>query len=90
MCAVVASRRNEAAGWLWKTVGVVGGIEMPAEPSEEAFRIALRSGIILCNALNKIQPGAVPKVYVFVCLRIVSLLLVIISLIWACIDRYDR
>ncbi|XP_058738499.1 kinesin-like protein KIN-14G isoform X2 [Vicia villosa] len=55
-------RRYEAAGWLRKTVGVVGGKDLPAEPSEEAFRIGLRSGIILCNALNKIQPGAVAKV----------------------------
>ncbi|CAJ1976096.1 unnamed protein product [Sphenostylis stenocarpa] len=57
-----SSRRNEAASWLRKIVGVVGGKDMPDEPSEEDFRIALRSGIVLCNALNKIQPGAVPKV----------------------------
>ncbi|TKY61548.1 Kinesin-4 protein [Spatholobus suberectus] len=55
-------RRYEAAGWLRKTVGVVGGKDLPAEPSEEDFRIGLRSGIILCNVLNKIQPGSVPKV----------------------------
>ena len=55
-------RRYEAAGWLRKTVGVVGGKDLPAEPSEEDFRIGLRSGIILCNALNKIQPGSVVKV----------------------------
>ncbi|KAG4983386.1 hypothetical protein JHK87_028135 [Glycine soja] len=52
-------RRNEAAAWLQKTVG---GKDMPGEPTEEHFRIALRSGIVLCNALNNIQPGAVPKV----------------------------
>ncbi|KAL9248982.1 Kinesin-like protein [Drosera capensis] len=55
-------RRYEAAGWLRKMVGVVAGKDLPAEPSEEHFRIGLRSGIILCNVLNKIQPGAVPKV----------------------------
>ncbi|KAK6911624.1 Calponin homology domain, partial [Dillenia turbinata] len=56
-------RRYEAAGWLRKTVGVAGGNkDLPAEPSEEEFRLGLRSGIILCNALNKVQPGAVPKV----------------------------
>ncbi|CAK7340594.1 unnamed protein product [Dovyalis caffra] len=55
-------RRYEAAGWLRKAVGVVGGKDLPAEPSEEEFRLGLRSGIILCNALNKVQPGAVPKV----------------------------
>ena len=43
-------------------MGVVGGKDLPAEPSEEEFRVGLRSGIILCNVLNKVQPGAVPKV----------------------------
>ncbi|XP_010245442.1 PREDICTED: kinesin-like protein KIN-14G [Nelumbo nucifera] len=57
-----ASRRYEAAGWLRKIVGVVGAKDLPAEPSEEEFRLGLRSGIILCNALNKIKSGAVPKV----------------------------
>ncbi|PON48906.1 Kinesin-like protein [Trema orientale] len=57
-----ASRRYEAAGWLRKMVGVVAGKDLPAEPSEEEFRLGLRSGIILCNVLNKVQPGAVPKV----------------------------
>ncbi|PKI76159.1 hypothetical protein CRG98_003520 [Punica granatum] len=57
-----SSRRYEAAGWLRRMVGVVGGKDLPAEPSEEEFRLGLRSGIILCNVLNKIQPGAVPKV----------------------------
>ncbi|XVF41815.1 hypothetical protein PTKIN_Ptkin01aG0310900 [Pterospermum kingtungense] len=55
-------RRYEAAGWLRKKVGVVGGKDLPAEPSEEEFRLGLRSGRILCNVLNKVQPGAVPKV----------------------------
>ncbi|XP_027923334.1 kinesin-like protein KIN-14I [Vigna unguiculata] len=52
-------RRYEAAGWLRKTVGVVRGKDLPAEPSEGDFRIGLRSGIILCSVLNKIQPGTV-------------------------------
>ncbi|KAM1086917.1 hypothetical protein EV1_012531 [Malus domestica] len=34
---------------------------MPAEPVEGEFRLGLRSGIILCNAINKVQTGAVPK-----------------------------
>ncbi|KAL6208232.1 hypothetical protein ACLB2K_019183 [Fragaria x ananassa] len=59
-----ASRRNEAAGWLRKMIGVVGAKDLPAEPSEEEFRLGLRSGIILCNVINKVQPGAVPKVVV--------------------------
>ncbi|KAF2307288.1 hypothetical protein GH714_026113 [Hevea brasiliensis] len=55
-------RRYEAAGWLRKMIGVVGGKDLPAEPSEEEFLLGLRSGIILCNVINKVQPGAVPKV----------------------------
>lgn len=57
-----ALRRYEAAGWLRKKVGVVGGKDLPAEPSEEDFRLGLRSGIILCNVINKVNPGAVAKV----------------------------
>ncbi|KAL1074766.1 hypothetical protein V6Z11_D11G313000 [Gossypium hirsutum] len=55
-------QRNDAAGWLRKTVGVVLGKDLPAEPSEEEFRLGLRSGKILCTVLNKIKPGSVPKV----------------------------
>lgn len=55
-------RRYEAARWVRNTLGVVGGRDLPADPSEEDFRIALRSGILLCNVLNRVKPGAVPKV----------------------------
>ncbi|KAH6819054.1 kinesin 4 [Perilla frutescens var. frutescens] len=57
-----ALRRNDAAGWLRKMVGMVTGKDLPDQPSEEEFRLGLRSGIILCNALNKIKPGAITKV----------------------------
>ncbi|KAE9589473.1 hypothetical protein Lal_00000287 [Lupinus albus] len=57
-----AFRRYDAAGWLRKLVGIVAAKDLPAEPSEEEFRLGLRSGIILCNVLNKVKPGAVPKV----------------------------
>ncbi|XP_020589107.1 kinesin-like protein KIN-14F isoform X2 [Phalaenopsis equestris] len=57
-----AARRYEVARWLRKTVGVVGAKDLPEEPSEEEFRLGLRSGLILCNALNKVQPAAVPKI----------------------------
>ncbi|XP_075507243.1 kinesin-like protein KIN-14I [Primulina tabacum] len=57
-----AIRRYEAAAWLRKVVGVVGAKDLPSEPSEEEFRLGLRSGILLCTALNKLQPGAVQKV----------------------------
>lgn len=62
-----AIRRYEAAAWLRKVVGVVGARDLPAEPSEEEFRLGLRSGIILCNVLNKIQEGAVLKVTKYLC-----------------------
>ncbi|KAH6762507.1 P-loop nucleoside triphosphate hydrolases superfamily protein with CH domain-containing protein [Perilla frutescens var. hirtella] len=55
-------RRYEATRWLRKMAGVVLGKDLPAEPSEEDFRIGLRSGIILCTVLNKVHPGSVPKV----------------------------
>ncbi|KAK3119338.1 hypothetical protein QOZ80_9BG0718300 [Eleusine coracana subsp. coracana] len=57
-----AIRRYEAANWLRRIVGVVSARDLAEEPSEDEFRIGLRNGIILCNALNKVQPGSVPKV----------------------------
>ncbi|KAG8090301.1 hypothetical protein GUJ93_ZPchr0011g27520 [Zizania palustris] len=57
-----AIRRYEAANWVRRTVGVVCAKDLAEEPSEEEFRLGLRNGIILCNALNKVQPGSVPKV----------------------------
>ncbi|KAJ4892530.1 P-loop nucleoside triphosphate hydrolases superfamily protein with CH (Calponin Homology) domain [Raphanus sativus] len=57
-----ASRRYEAANWLRKMVGVVGAKDLPAEPTEEGFRLGLRSGIILCKVLNKVHPASVSKV----------------------------
>lgn len=56
-----AARRNEAAGWLRRTVGAVAARDLPSEPSEEEFRLGLRNGQILCGALNRVHPGAVPK-----------------------------
>ncbi|VVA90582.1 unnamed protein product [Arabis nemorensis] len=55
-------KRYEAARWVRNTLGVVGGRDLPADPSEDDFRIALRSGILLCNVLNRVKPGAVAKV----------------------------
>ncbi|XP_062215868.1 kinesin-like protein KIN-14F [Phragmites australis] len=59
-----AARRNEAAGWLRRTIGAVAARDLPEEPSEEEFRLGLRNGQILCGALNRVHPGAVPKVVV--------------------------
>lgn len=71
-----AIRRHEAASWLRKTVGVVCAKDLPEEPSEEEFQLGLRNGIILCNALNKVQPGAIPKVTLLTLNFLVSLLAV--------------
>ncbi|KVI12525.1 Calponin homology domain-containing protein [Cynara cardunculus var. scolymus] len=57
-----ATRRYEATAWLRKMIGVVGARDLPAQPSEEEFRLALRSGLILCYVINKVDQGAVPKV----------------------------
>ncbi|KAJ0640970.1 putative minus-end-directed kinesin ATPase [Helianthus annuus] len=57
----ISTKRNEATRWLRKSVGVVAAKDLPAEPSEHNFRMGLRSGLILCCALNKTEPGAVPK-----------------------------
>ncbi|KAL4566932.1 hypothetical protein LXL04_031058 [Taraxacum kok-saghyz] len=56
-----AARRNEAAEWLRQMDN--GAAELlPTEPSEELFCLSLRNGLILCNVLNKVNPGAIPKV----------------------------
>ncbi|XP_034226094.1 kinesin-like protein KIN-14L isoform X2 [Prunus dulcis] len=54
-----AWRRFQAVEWLETLVGPLG---IPKQPSEREFISCLRNGLILCNAINKIQPGAVPKV----------------------------
>ncbi len=48
--------------WLQEIVGVTS---LSNEPSEEELRLCLRNGLVLCNAINKVQPGAVPKVWIF-------------------------
>ncbi|GJT98701.1 kinesin-like protein KIN-14I [Tanacetum coccineum] len=60
--AKISTKRYEATRWLRKSVGVVAAKDLPAEPSEQNFRLGLRSGIILCKVLNKIERGAIPKV----------------------------
>ncbi|XP_073225494.1 kinesin-like protein KIN-14F isoform X2 [Cicer arietinum] len=35
---------------------------LPPKPSQQDFCISLRNGLILCNVLNKVNPGAVVKV----------------------------
>ncbi|KAL0404898.1 UNVERIFIED_CONTAM: Kinesin-like protein KIN-14L [Sesamum radiatum] len=52
-------RRYQAVHWLDYLVGPLG---IPTQPSEREFISCLRNGLILCNVINKIQPGSVPKV----------------------------
>ncbi|KAK9128780.1 hypothetical protein Syun_017577 [Stephania yunnanensis] len=52
-------RRFLAVAWLESFVGPIGLLE---QPTEKEFVSCLRNGILLCNAINKIQPGAVSKV----------------------------
>ncbi|XP_006296893.2 kinesin-like protein KIN-14L [Capsella rubella] len=54
-----AARRFQAVQWLQSVVGQLG---IPSQPSEKEFISCLRNGMILCNAINKIHPGAISKV----------------------------
>ncbi|XVF07198.1 hypothetical protein REPUB_Repub06bG0117900 [Reevesia pubescens] len=54
-----ALRRYVAVAWLETLVGPLG---ISSQPSEKEFISCLRNGLILCNLINKIHPGAVPKV----------------------------
>ncbi|CAA0812766.1 P-loop nucleoside triphosphate hydrolases superfamily protein with CH (Calponin Homology) domain [Striga hermonthica] len=54
-----ALRRYQAIHWLDYLVGPLG---IPSQTTEEQFISCLRNGLILCNVINKIQPGSVPKV----------------------------
>ncbi|CAN6894368.1 unnamed protein product [Brassica oleracea] len=54
-----ASRRFQAVQWLQSIVGQLG---ISDQPSEKEFVSCLRNGMVLCNAINKIHPGAVSKV----------------------------
>ncbi|GLT79564.1 hypothetical protein SLA2020_510470 [Shorea laevis] len=56
-----ASRRYQAAEWL-RQMDQGTTETLPKEPSEEEFCLALRNGLILCNVLNKVNPGAVLKI----------------------------
>ncbi|CAA0832480.1 Kinesin KP1 [Striga hermonthica] len=56
-----ASRRYQAAQWLRQMDHGAWEV-LPKEPTEEQFRLALRNGLILCNVLNRVNPGAVHKV----------------------------
>ncbi|XP_028767874.1 kinesin-like protein KIN-14F [Neltuma alba] len=50
----------------------VASASLSKEPSEEQFCLALRNGLILCNVLNKVNPGAVLKVVDYATLAVQS------------------
>ncbi|KAJ0100452.1 hypothetical protein Patl1_20469 [Pistacia atlantica] len=54
-----AWRRFQAVAWLESLVGPLG---ISRQPSEREFVSCLRNGLILCNAINRINPGAIVKV----------------------------
>ncbi|CAN8255074.1 unnamed protein product [Cochlearia groenlandica] len=56
-----ARRRYEAATWL-RQMDQSAAATLPEKPSEEEFCLSLRTGLILCNVLNKVNPGSVLKV----------------------------
>ncbi|KMT12643.1 hypothetical protein BVRB_4g091020 [Beta vulgaris subsp. vulgaris] len=60
---LAGARRYEAARWL-RDMDQVARDTLPnsKDLSEEDFCLALRNGLILCNVLNKVNPGAVLKV----------------------------
>ncbi|CAM0904255.1 unnamed protein product [Alopecurus aequalis] len=56
-----AARRCEAARWL-RQMAPAAVEALPERPSKEEFCTALRNGLVLCKVLNRVNPGAVPKV----------------------------
>ncbi|XP_026392980.1 kinesin-like protein KIN-14F isoform X2 [Papaver somniferum] len=62
--AEAAWRRYQAVEWLQKMMdqGASESYLLPKQPTEEEFSLALRNGLILCNVLNKVNPGAISKV----------------------------
>ncbi len=51
------SKRSVAAQWILQQTGKVVDTS-----SDQAFRAALRDGVVLCRLLNAVQAGIVPKV----------------------------
>lgn len=79
-----ATRRHQANLWLQEMVGDLG---LSYDSTEEDLRLCLRNGLILCKLINKVQPGAVPKVrtptYMCMRLRVLSLWLCSSLLNWS-------
>ncbi|XP_010514796.1 PREDICTED: kinesin-like protein KIN-14F [Camelina sativa] len=56
-----AVRRYQAVAWL-RQMDQGATETLPEKPSENEFSVALRNGLILCNVLNKVNPGSDLKV----------------------------
>ncbi|KAG5027414.1 hypothetical protein AAZX31_08G322800 [Glycine max] len=56
-----ALRRYKATEWL-REMDHVASSSLSPTPSQQDFCLSLRNGLILCNVLNKVNPGAVLKV----------------------------
>ncbi|CAN8259863.1 unnamed protein product [Cochlearia groenlandica] len=85
-----AARRFQAVQWLEAVVGHLG---LPNQPTEKEFVSCLRNGMILCNAINKIHPGAVPKVlslFFSDCKRIKLLIRVLVLLNFKVVESYSH
>lgn len=57
--AEAATRRTDVAAWL---NGMFATVNLPDEPSEEDLRACLSNGSILCQVMNKLNPGSIPKI----------------------------
>ncbi|KAK1316721.1 Kinesin-4 [Acorus calamus] len=57
-----ACRRFQATKWLREMDRFAAEVLPSKEPLEEEFCLVLRNGLILCNVLNRVNPGAVLKV----------------------------
>lgn len=57
--AEAATRRSDVAAWL-NSMSVT--LNLPDDPSEEDLRACLSNGSILCQVMNKLNPGSIPKI----------------------------
>ncbi|KAF6153849.1 hypothetical protein GIB67_001082 [Kingdonia uniflora] len=57
-----ALRRYEATKWV-RQMDHGASKSLPEQPTDEKFCLILRNGLILCNILNRVNPGAVSKVF---------------------------
>ncbi|GLJ30814.1 hypothetical protein SUGI_0611570 [Cryptomeria japonica] len=59
--AEAGARRADVAVWL-KCMFESEPLHLADEPSEEDLRACLSNGTLLCNLINKLNPGSIPKI----------------------------